>query len=505
MKKIFLAVFVAALALFSCTADLDQMPQTTSQTTASELYATPQGASQALAKIYASFVIAGQEKGGGNKDVSSNNGYDFLRGYFNLQECPTDEIASTWLSGDKVEDLSYMTWDANDPWVADTYYRLYYTIALCNEFLRNATDATLRAEARFLRALSYWCVLDLFGQGPFVDENTTGIPGCFSNRQLFDYVESELVEVKADGGLLDAHEYGHASKDAARALLARLYLNAVVYGAGPHYTECISACKEITGYTLEPSYAKLFNADNHKRTNEIIFAFVVDAENTVSWGASTYIVCGSCGNSSSQDPAKYGITAGWGNFRARGELPEMFAGSESTDSRFLFYTEGQSQWLPKAIDNQAYGYFPEKFTNLTDDGVAASNTGASGVSTDFPFFRLADINLMVAEAVLRGGNGATADEALSLVNDVRSRAGASALNAAQLTLDFILEERARELYLECVRRTDLIRFGLFTGGAYKWQWKGGIKDGRTTSAKYNVYPIPAAELSANPNMKNENY
>lgn len=535
MKKIYLtlAIALAVLGTTSCTDDLNQMPHTDSQTDASTVYSTTQGYKMALAKLYASYVICGQEQGGGNGDLTSNNGYDFMRGYFNLQEAPTDELAPTWLSGDKVTDLTYMTWDASDPWVADTYYRAYYTITLCNEFLSHADDGsiasfseadqteirTYRAEARFLRALAYYYVLDLFGQGPFVDE-TMGIgsytPECYTNKQLFDFVKSEIDEVAGVLPAPSACEYGRASRDAAWALGARLCLNAEVYGAGNHYNDCLTYCHEVMkdGFSLEGDYAKLFNADNDKRTNEILFSFVVDGVNTVSWGATTYIVCGECGLNNGQDPTKYGLTAGWAMFRVRGELPALFEGNEAADKRYMFWSEGQEQWLTKAIDDQTQGFFGEKFSNLTDAGEAASSTQAVGASIDFPVFRLADVYLTAAEAVLRGGSltadGTTYDraKALQLVNRVRERAYGDAsgdINAAQLTLQFLLDERGRELYWECVRRTDLIRFGLFTGGTYKWQWKGGNVDGRSTDSKYNVYPIPTAELSANPNLHNENY
>lgn len=527
MKKnyIYIILSLLCLGLSACSDDLDQKPQTDSQTDADEVFSTTQGYKMALAKLYASYVICGQEQGGGNGDLTSNNGYDFLRGYFNLQEAPTDEMAGTWLSGDKITDLTYMTWDANDPWVADTYYRAYYTITLCNEFLSHATeekanaDAEIkayRAEARFLRALSYYYVLDLFGKGPFVDE-TMGIgsytPECYSNAQLFEFVKSELDAIVADG-LLNASEceYGRASKQAAETLLARLCLNAEVYGAGNHYSDCLAYCDEVinAGYSLESDYSKLFNADNDKRTNEIIFSFIVDAENTVSWGATTYIVCGECGNSSAQDPAKYGITSGWGMFRVRGELPALFNNTDGTDSRFMFYTDGQEQYFTKSIDDQSQGYFGEKFSNLTDDGEAASNTGAVGADIDYPVFRLADVYLMAAEAILRGGthSGYDTAKAVELVNKVRARAFGDndhGTNSAQLNLQYILDERGRELYWESTRRTDLVRYGQFTGGTYKWQWKGGVIDGRSTDSKYNVYPIPTAELSANPNLSNENY
>ncbi|MCR5002841.1 MAG: RagB/SusD family nutrient uptake outer membrane protein [Bacteroidales bacterium] len=521
MKKVY--IFLACcLALTSCFKDLDQAPVTDSEANASEVYSTVDGYESVLAKIYASYVIAGQELGGGNADLASNNGYDFLRGYFNLQESATEEVANTWLSGEKMEDLTFMSWDSSDPWVADTYYRLYYSIALCNEFLRNAGDISgftsseqeqigqWKAEARFMRALSYYLVLDLFRQGPFVDE-TMGVgaysPEALDGEGLFNYVESEILDIEDDLASRSECEYGHASRGAAWTLLAKMYLNAEVYGAGDHYTECITYCNKVIaeGYSLESDYFSLFNADNDKRTNEIILPFVVDATNTVSWGATTYLVCGQVGNSSTQDPAEYGITAGWGMFRVRGELPEMFA---SADLRGKFYTSGQTQWFTGAIDDQSQGYFCEKWSNLNDDGDASSDTGAAGADIDYPFFRLADVYLMVAEAVLRGGSGASSTDALGYVNDLRERAYGSTdgnISSSQLTLSFILEERARELYFECTRRTDLVRYGLFTASSYLWQWKGGVLDGRAVDEKYNYYPIPAAELSANPNLKNEKY
>jgi hypothetical protein len=234
----------------------------------------------------------------------------------------------------------------------------------------------------------------------------------------------------------------------------------------------------------------------------------VDATHTVSWGSTTYLVCGAVSNTSDlQKPADYGVTTGWGMFRARGELPALF---NDKDGRKLFFTEGQTQYLD-AIDNQSYGYFVEKWTNLTDAGEAASNTATGGVNTDFPVFRLADVYLMLGEAVARGGAGSSTTEVLGYLNQLRERAFGTnyetngKLTAADLTVNFYLDERARELYWECSRRTDLIRFGKFTTASYLWQWKGGTKDGKAVDSKYNIYPIPTSDLTANPNLYNENY
>lgn len=524
MNKIYHIICMAGIMLLaSCTGELDQMPRT--QTTSSDVYTSASNYNSVLAKLYASFVIAGQEKGGGNADLSSNNGYDYMRCYFNMQECGTDELASTWLEGDKVKDLTYLSWDANDPWVEDMYYRIYQTIGYCNEFLRNATDDAIskfseadqttikqyRAEARFLRALAYYHALDLYHDIPFVTENDpvgAFTPPCYKAAQVFTFIESELKDIESSLPSRQSVEYGRVSKAADWALLAKLYLNASVYNGENHYTDCITYCHKIIadGYSLDGSYAKLFNADNNKRTDEIIFSFGVDAEKTVSWGSTTYIICGEVSSTSdTQVPADYGVTSGWGMFRIRGEVPALF---DKGDNRAMFYTTGQTQYLDKAIDDQSCGYLVTKWTNLKDDGTAASNTGSAGVCTDFPVFRLADVYLMLAESVVRGGTGSSMTEALGYVNQLRDRAYGNTsgrIKETDLTADFILNERARELYWECTRRTDLIRYGKFTTSSYLWQWKGGVKDGQAVDSKYNIYPIPAAELSANPNLSNENY
>jgi starch-binding outer membrane protein, SusD/RagB family len=528
MKKLIYSAMVMVAALLpSCTDDLNQMPIV--ETTSAQVYTSAANYKAVLGKLYASYVIAGQEKGGANADLSSNSGYDYMRCYLNLQTCGTEEWASTWLEGDKVGDLTYLTWDANDPFVADTYYRIYYTIALCNELLRNATDGKIakfteaeqaeirqyRAEARFLRALSYYHAMDLYKNVPFVDENDpvgAFTPPRHTADQIFEYIESELKaiedELMTKAEVDNVLNYGRAPQAAAWTLLARLYLNAKTYTNTPRYTDCITYSKKVidAGYSLESDYAKLFNADNHKRTNEIIFAFVVDPVNTVSWGASTYLVCGGVSSTSEfQKAADYGVKNGWGSFRARGELPSKF---EANDKRAMFFTEGQSLTVD-VIDNQSNGYLVTKWTNLTDAGEASSNTGSDGVDTDFPMFRLADVYLMLAESVIQGGTGSSISEALLYVNELRKRAFGSdtegQVTASALTADFILDERARELYWEGIRRTDLIRHNKFTTADYLWQWKGGVKEGKAVDKKFNYYPIPTTDLTANPNLKNEEY
>lgn len=528
MKKLLYIISAAILILSACNDDLNQYPNI--EETSVSVYSNPDNYIKALAKCYASFVTAGQEKGGGDADLSSNNGYDYMRCYFNMQEAGTEEVGSTWIEGDNIGDLTFLTWDENDPWVADMYYRCYYSISLCNEFLKHCTDdaisgfteaqqnsiITYRAEARFLRALAYFHALDLFHDIPYADENTIGstnLPEEWQSSEIFAFIETELKECSEGMPDVDDCEYGHAPRAAAWMLLARLYLNAESYEAGDHYADCMTYCNNVIeeGYAIESEYAKLFNADNDKRVgrgHEIIFPLVVNSTNVMSWGATTYLVCGEVDTDNGPAANTVGVASAWSMFRIRGEIPALF--DMENDDRAMFYTDGQSQYMDNGVTDRAGGYFVTKWSNLTDAGEAASNTSNDGVDTDFPMFRLADAYLMYAESAAR--TTTNLGTALGYINELRDKRNAATVNESDLTattdgiaFKFFLDERARELYWENVRRTDLIRFGCFTGSNYLWQWKGGVKDGLAVDEKYNIYPIPATEISANPNLSNEDY
>ncbi|MDV3105471.1 RagB/SusD family nutrient uptake outer membrane protein [Segatella copri] len=538
----------------SCVSDLDQYPHT--ETTSKDVYTSLANYEAVLGKIYAAMVTSGQGKGGDNKDMASvlnsGSGFDYMRMFINMQECGTDEFASTWLTGEQTTGLTYLSWDANDAWISDMYYRIYYNIALCNEFLRNANSASFsgadaeklkeyKAEVRFMRALFYYHALDFFRNIPMVTENDpvgSFIPPRYTPQQTFDYIESELKDCVGDMLPASTCPYGQASQGAAYTLLAKLYLNSEVYTGVAKYAECKEACEKVMdmGYSLESDYSKLFNADNDKRTNEIIFALPVSAEHTVSWGASTYLVCGQLSMSNAnQNVADFGATSGWSEFRLRPEFVDKFTqadidGDDNGDKRCKFFTNGQSKDITDMTTETA-GYLSEKWSNLKDDGTTASNTGDAGVDTDFPLFRLADVYLMYAECVVRtgddwdnwaGGSDAESDSrkkgAIYWINKVRERAYGIDENgnpkgqvwkenfsSKDAFLQFILDERARELYHEGYRRTDLIRYGQFTTNKYIWQWKGGVHDGQAVDSKYNIYPIPNTELTANPNLHNDNY
>jgi hypothetical protein len=282
-------------------------------------------------------------------------------------------------------------------------------------------------------------------------------------------------------------------------LLAKLYLNAEVYlgPEKPKYTEALAELNEViaAGYVLSPRYANLFRADNDKNNSEIIFAQAFDGARSQAYSMTQVMINGNAGN------------GGWAGLRTTsafvGKFPTL------TEARAIFATESKGQSLEiDAVNVSTQGYGVYKFRNITSAGVDAPNNSTGFPDTDYPMFRLADAYLMYAEAVLRGGAGGTRANALSYINAIRSRSGdviagnaPGVITDPQMTLDFILDERGRELYWEGHRRMDLIRFGKFTGGSYLWPWKGGIKNGTAIDDKYKIFPIPSSDLGTNPNLK----
>lgn len=531
MKKI-VTLFCMMALLASC--ELDQYPHT--ETTSKDVYVSAANYESVLSGIYTSMIV-------NLSSISSDDRFqNYTRALLMFQEATTDNMDNVWAAGESTTDLNDLSWTAGDPWISAMYYHIYNIVALSNEFIRNASDEKIasfsdadktkitgwRNEARCLRALAYYHALDLFPAVPFVDEEDpvgSYVPETYTRKELFAFLEGELQEL-SQPGVLPSSLYGHVTQGTASAILARMYLNAEIYVDKPYYDECIEACKDVIGcgYALDDSYFDLFNADNHKRTNEIIFSLACNAVNTVAWGAGTYMVCATRFDFDAGMTEDFGVATYWNCLRARPQLVDKFSEGDSrgyfgsrdraayaeTPEEGWYKVDGDTRYVyrdrPKEIishDETTSGWLINKWSNLTDAGEAASDTRTVGAETDYPLFRLADVYLMLAEAVLRGGEGATRSDALGYVNQIRTRAfgnDSGNISDSDLTLDFILDERARELYTEATRRTDLIRYGKYTSG-YDWNWKGGVKDGRDVDGKYTVLPIPEAELSANPDLK----
>jgi hypothetical protein len=305
---------------------------------------------------------------------------------------------------------------------------------------------------------------------------------------------SELQAIRADLPSAGSGTYGRATKEADDMLLAHVYLNGEVYTGTPHYAEALTTAQAVINgpFTLDPSYAHLFQADNNT-SPEIIFPVVQDGLHSQSYGGTTFLIHASCGGN--MNPSDYGVDGCWWGIRLKPQADSLVSG----DPRHPYlFTSGQTLAIT-SLTNFQEGIAAPKFTNKTSGGADGSNTGFP--DTDFPMFRLADAMLIYAEAAVR--TNTNLGQALTYVNQVRERAYGNTsgdITAPELTLQFLIDERGRELLWEAQRRTDLIRFGLFTGGTYLWAWKGNAQDGVATDAHLNLYPLPITQLSANPNL-----
>ena len=515
--KIILVFSCTVICVSSCTKKLDQLPQ--HDLTSEQVYSTPAGYKSAFAKVYGAFALTGNAGGAGNGDVQGiDEGFsDFLRLFWKSQELSTDEAVIAW--GDAgIQDFHNMNWSSNNPFLQGLYYRCFYQITLCNDFINQASDANVskrgisgadadaiknyRNEARFLRAFQYWVAMDLFGNTPFATEtNLIGdIPKQIKRANLFTYVEGELKTLET--ALPATNEYGRANKFAAKALLARLYLNAQVYTGTARYADALTYAKDVItngGYTLWGNYTQLMLADNNTFAgatgSEFIFTINYDGLKTQGYGGTTFLTHACVGGSISA--GQYGLDGGWGGTRTTKAFVNLFPDPNGTgDKRAQFYISGQNADI---ADQTKFtdGYAVLKYRNLKKDGTNGQSLNFSDV--DFPVFRLAEMYLIYAEAFLNGGGGDAAT-ALGYINALRTRAAATTISSGQLTKDFILDERGRELYWEGFRRTDLIRYKKFVEASYLWPWKGGAAVGRAVESYRTLYPLPASDVSANTNL-----
>lgn len=536
MKKIkilFPILLLAAFLFTSCVEDLNVEPIDPNVKTGNNVFKDDAAYKQALAKLYASYAVSGQQGGGGGKgDIQGidENFSNYLRQYWGLQELPSDEAIMAWDDA-TIKDFHWQTWAPNDIFIMAMYSRIFYTVTISNEFIRNADTRigsasgnfleelkAFKAEARFIRALSYWHAIDMFGNVPFVTEEN--LPGAFfpqriTREDLFTYIETELKAIETELVAAKQNEYGRADQAAAWFLLSKLYMNAEVYTGTAKYSEALTYINKVigAGYTIDNNYNRLFTADNHL-SPEIVFPIVFDGQNTQQYGGMTFLIHASNGGGMPLN----GISSGWGGIRSIKDFVGKFNISEndfasnpehqSADKRGMFFFDKDSwEWNITNVGTFTQGIGVTKFKNITSTGGEAPNKHASFVSTDFPMFRLADAYLMYAEAVKRGGTGGDMGTAVGYINELRGRAygdNSGNIQASDVTLDFLLDERARELYWEGHRRTDLIRFGKFTNGSYVWEWKGKVKDGIQTGAHRNLYPIPTNDLNANPNLIQNN-
>jgi len=357
-----LLLLVTTLFVISCHKDLDLSPIDPDSFTEEDVFATADEAKSALAKLYGSLALTGQEGPSGQPDIDPDDideGFSqFSRILFNLNELTTDHAVVGW--GDAgLQDLHGMYWGAGNEFIDGMYYRLGQTVSFSNSFIDNATaldDPEVQyyiAEARFLRAYAYYNLMDLYANVPLVTAVSTELPTQSNRDEIFTFVESELLEIQDLLKESQANEYGRVDKVAAWALLSKLYLNAEVWIGTPKYTECVNFSNEVmnSSYSINMSdgngngtaYDELFLADNNMNgaQNEFIFALNFDGMHSQTYGGTTFLIHAATGGC--MDPTKLGVNGGWGGLRTTENLVNQFP--ETNDLASLNATLGaQSDW-----------------------------------------------------------------------------------------------------------------------------------------------------------------
>ena len=529
-----------AIGITSCKKNLILTP--VDQVTSLQVFNTPAGVDAAMAKVYGAFAVSGNSGPDGTGDIAGVDGgtSDFFREFWNCEELPTDEAVITY-TDPGVQDLHNMVWDATNAISRGLYYRSLYQITLCNNFLQQTTPALLSkygitgaaatkiayydAEARFLRAYQYWVLMDVFGNPPFATDATkigSVIPSQISRKDLFNYIVGELKAIDPLMVQPNKNDYGRADEAAVWALLARVYLNAQVYTGTADYTDAITYAQKVigtSGYGLISNFQNLMLADDNLNSmpgggpvSEFIFTINYDGARTETYGGSQYLTHAGVGGS--MPVTKFGIDGGYAGSRTTSNIVDLFPtpptedttgfpSNHNVDTRAQFWYPGQSEVI-NSVGTFTDGLSICKFRNVSRTGVPGSNPKYPDI--DLPLFRVPEMYFIYAESVLRGGSGGDLATALGYMNLIRTRAyGGSTAgnlpNTGALTLQFILDERARELMWEGFRRTDLIRYGLFTSASYVWPFKGGAKAGTGVADFRNLFPIPSTDIADNPNLK----
>ncbi len=548
------------MAATSCVDDLNLEPNDPNMVDPSN----PDFNTNSLAICYAGIATSGINGPGSSYVEGLDAGTSaYLRVTYMLGVMPTDEMIFLW--GDTgIPDLVCNTWGAENGIIGGAYARFMGHVAICNQFLANTagdTDATIqemRAQARVLRAYSYYNLMDNFKMSSFITEEAAigEKPRQVDSPELFAWLESELTDIVDNKLIAEKPYYGRVGLDGAEALLARLYLNALDFSGTERYKDCQTRCDNIIarhrgggfqGSGLAQHYLYLFARDNEAympggskpAENEILFGIAYDDQMTQSYGGTTYIINSSIGQDCHfMNSMGYGTSAQWSCFKGTKQMAEKFAANADDLRRSLWLTTkyaaenkvdadgnpvldangNPEKWAGEDYSDEFHGFTGDwktcggnamvKFTGLTrnaaeDGGFSNEINNTQFASTDMPIIRLADIYLMWAECHVRGGHGDLAT-AIDYVNLIRSRAGIGAIGAADLTADFLLNERCRELYWEGTRRRDLIRAGRFVGPRQLiWQFKGSNSDrnGTRIDDRYKYFPIPNSVRSAQPDFK----
>lgn len=548
------AALLLTASLSSCMDDLDKgniNPNVAASPDITGLYS----------KCYAGLIMEGND---GNADFTIDDAgkSTLLRNLLNFNELPTDEAICWWSDGGLAEEVSYNKLVPGNPTLKNLYYRLMSNISNENWFLSldaAKAETTKYAEVRVLRAYSYFLMLDFFGDPAFIDKISAETPrqahsynskfeeGKSYTRAellqlgrefLFNWVEQELLEAEPD--LLEAKpetdtdpDYGRIDKGTCWLLLSRLYLNAGTYlnndgQNNPHWDKALEYAEKVINskYALFDDskisaeakangykpYDLLFMGDNGSNgaSCEALLPLMQDGEKTQGWGGSLFYVAALWDNTMGTVADKGAATTenSWQGMRVRPQFVKKFF----TDPTIVV-NKSAKEIRDMNVDDRAIFWGKDRTLELGDNDKFASgiatpkwnnNYSTNGtphdskfVDIDFFLFRVAEAYLNAAEAAMHLNDEGKAKD---YIDALRNRAHAAV--SPSYTLDDVLDERARELYCEGLRRTDLIRFNQFGGtqATYNWDLKGGSKNGTTFAKTYNLYPIPSSEVLSNKNL-----
>jgi hypothetical protein len=508
-------VFTASIST-SCIGDLNVLPSDPNITQEFHQDAV-------FARVYAGLVLTGQRGPAGEGDIEGmDEGMSgFFRMIWNLNTLTTDEGICAW--GDApVVDLNFNQWSSMNSQINGLFARLYVNISFANHFLSETEglmdDKTRRqrAEVRFIRALNWFYLMDMFGDVVFVDRVMSDgtLPQRILRADLFRYIIEELSAIEEDMYAPRQAPQYRVDQAANWLLKSRIFLNAEVYAGTARWTDAAGYAKRVmdSAYELSPVFSHLFMADNdgsgtvNEARQEIIFPLAHHGQRIKSYAGTTFLIASTRVGGM---PASGLEGMDWAGNRARASLISYFFPGNIPDEAFvepgvtgagdhraMFFVNGRTREIAdrNGVGQFIQGYSVVKFSNLRADGGATSDPNFA--DTDLPLMRAAEAYLNFAEATLRAGGSQS--DALAAVNILRARANAPALTS--ITIIDVLDEKAREFYFEGHRRTDLIRFGHFGGGTYNWDWKGGVAAGTPFGVNLNVFPIPAGQINANPNL-----
>ena len=532
MKK--LIYIIASVLLASCVNDLDILPLNKTGPVSEYVYGKDENAYlSGLGRLYFQFVTNDltdlQQMDGGASEI--------IRAFWSVQETTTDEAKCSWENDAWVRALNTNTWsETQNDAVYAVYVRTLQGIALVNEYLRQTAPERLEArgvsadlarkidsfrdEARFIRAYLYWMAIDCFGSVPFTTEKSpfggAYFPQQASRADIFDFCVNELTYLMSDESdmPLPRSNYPRADKGSAAGLLARMYLNSKVYTGVERWAEAKAVCEGIfgMGYTLCPDYAALFRGDNGENLQargEMLWTVDYNAEKTQSYGGSSYILSATLASTDITDESRpNGQRNGWAGLRVPYEFVSRYfdvSGQDYLTGAYdvadkrgeVFYIKGRQESMENALYSFMNGWSCLKFNNIpfgqTNESYLPQSALKSFADVDFPMIRLGEIYLIYAEACMHLGEEGMA---LPKLRELSSRAGVEP--PQQISQEFLVAERARELMWEAHRRTDLIRYGLFHTDAYRWPYKGGDSYAGQSFPEYKcIFPIPPTELATN--------